>query len=218
MLGNDEDRERSTSTKRRKLNTAIPDKGATQVQPPLDCMSVDNLTDIQEQSVNKVRSYQLQSPNSLIAANDGVLDYSVKQIAKPLPRSGCIFRGVFDTLRDLNVHHRSHAISCRPHSSNSNLILLFAIFVVLIGMVQVAQASAPPLATSTLSIYALNANGLVQPVKQSSINSVIRARYPQAFVLGETKTKTKLSKSLPFDEYDIYEESGEQDESHHPVK
>jgi len=48
--------------------------------------------------------------------------------------------------------------------------LLFAV-----GLAQVVQAATPSPATSTFSIYALNANGLVQPVKQSNINSVIRA-------------------------------------------
>ncbi len=91
--------------------------------------------------------------------------------------------------------------------------LLFAV-----GLAQVVQAATPSPATSTFSIYALNANGLVQPVKQSNINSVIRAWNPQAFVLDETKTKSKLSNSLPCSEYDIYEESSEQDQPCHPVK
>jgi len=80
-------------------------------------------------------------------------------------------------------------------------------------LLQTTHASMLPPTTSTLSIYALNAN-----VKQNSINLVVKARNPQSFVLGETKTKSKLSSSLPYHGYDIYEEAGEQDQPHHPVK
>lgn len=143
----------------------------------------------------------------------------MKHITKSLPHLGRTFRGVFDTLRVLTICHRScTSFSCRSCSSNSSFPLFLGLFVLFIGLAQVVHASTPPPATSTLLIYALNANGLVQPVKQSNINSVIKARSPQAFVLGETKTKSRLRNSLPYNEYDIYEEPGEQDEAHHPVK
>ena len=64
----------------------------------------------------------------------------------------------------------------------------------------------------------LNANGLVKPVKLNHINSVVRTRSPQAFVIGETKTKSKLSKSLPFSDYEIYEEEGIPVKNHHIFK
>jgi len=67
-------------------------------------------------------------------------------------------------------------------------------------------------------IYALNANGLVQPVKLNHINKVINTLKPHAFVIGETKTQSKLSKSLPFLDYDIYEEPGERADNHHIFK
>lgn len=120
-------------------------------------------------------------------------------------------------LRDLTVHHCSCTFSCRLHLSNPSFSLLLGLLIFVIGFTQIANMSAPPV-TLTLSVYALNANGLVQPVKQSNINSVIKARNPQAFVLGETKTKSKLRSSLPFLDYDIYEEPGEQNEAHHPIK
>jgi len=81
-----------------------------------------------------------------------------------------------------------------------------------------AQAAFPMTSTSTFSVYALNANGLVQPIKLNHINNVINARRPQAFVIGKTKTKAKLSKFLPFSEYVIYEEAGECAENHHIFK
>lgn len=100
-------------------------------------------------------------------------------------------------------------------------ILLLTILLFVIGLLDVVQAAGMPLSsTSTISIYALNANGLVQAVKVKHINNVINLRRPHAFVIGETKTKTKtkLSKSLPFLDYDIHEEAGESAENHHIFK
>ena len=164
----------------------------------------------------EVRNCCLSPLSPLMAANDDTPDHSMKPISRPQPRYECIFRGVFDTLRNLTVHRCSRTVYYRSYSSNICLLLLGLLFV--LSFAQTIHASAPSSATSTFSIYALNANGLVQPIKQSNINSAINARNPQAFVIGETKTKTKLSNSLPYLDYDIYEESGEQDQPHHPVK
>jgi len=221
ISANSLDWELSASAKKRKLSMAVPTSpdAHAHAQTLPGSMLVDNQAHIQELPADKVRCRSLPPPKSLIAANDGIPDPSMKRITKSLPRVGCTFRGVFDTLRNLTVCHRSRtSLSCRSWSPNSSVPLFFGLFVLFIGLAQVAHASTPPPATSTLSIYALNANGLVQPVKQNNINSVIKAKSPQAFVLGETKTKSKLRNSLPCDEYDIYEEPGEQNEAHHPVK
>lgn len=85
----------------------------------------------------------------------------------------------------------------------------------LLSVVPLANATTP---TSTFTIYALNANGLVQPVKLSHINNAINAHKPHVFVIGETKTQSKLSKSLPYLDYDIYEEPGERCDGHHIFK
>ncbi|KIK04951.1 hypothetical protein K443DRAFT_35575, partial [Laccaria amethystina LaAM-08-1] len=85
-------------------------------------------------------------------------------------------------------------------------------------MSRTVSAYVPPSATSSFTIYGLNANGMVQPVKVSHFNTVIGARRPHIFVVNETKTKSKLSGSLPFSDYDIYEEPGECAEGHHIFK
>lgn len=89
------------------------------------------------------------------------------------------------------------------------MIVLFA------GLLSVANAAMP---TTTFSIYALNANGLVQLIKLSHINNVINAHKPHIFVISKTKMQSKLSKSLPYLDYDIYEEPGERCEGHHIFK
>lgn len=59
---------------------------------------------------------------------------------------------------------------------------------------------------------------MVHPVKINHFNSVIGTRRPHVFVVNETKTKTKLGSSLPYSDYDIYEEPGECAEGHHIFK
>jgi len=214
----DNDGERLAGIKRRRLDTATPASGTVNALPhtPIETMSADDETDAQDQleATNMVSSDHLSVANPLIAANIGMPDPSMKHSIGPPHCRVRAFHGVLDTLRDLTIPNSSRTTLCRSQSRTSYFVLLL---ILIISLAHIAQASSHT-PTSTLSIYALNANGLVQPVKQNSINSAIRARNPQAFVLGETKTKSKLSNSLPYIEYDIYEESGEQDESHHPVK
>jgi len=212
---NENERER---IKRRRLNDKAAPRETDDAHSrlPQAQMLVDNNVDTRLQS-EEVRTCHLSPSNNLTAAKDDTPDIPMKPVIRPLPhpRSAYTFRGVFDKLRNLNVHNHSRTVY---HRSRSNSCFLLLGLLLAISLLQTAQASTLPPATSTLSIYALNANGLVQPVKLSHINSVIKARNPQTFVLGETKTKSKLSSSLPFHDYDIYEESGEQDQPHHPVK
>lgn len=130
-----------------------------------------------------------------------------------------VFRGIFDNLRDLSRCCRSRVFSRRSAvNTTPNSYFIIGLLVVALSLVQITQAATPPASTSTLSIYALNANGLVKPVKLNHVNAVIKARSPQAFVIGETKTKSKLTKSLPCSDYEIYEEEGLPAENHHIFK
>jgi hypothetical protein len=159
-----------------------------------------------------------QSPNPLTAANDGTPESMMKPIVTR-PHMIISFRGVLDSLKDFSGYRRSRISSHRSKTTNMKPILLLTILLFMISLLNVVQAASTPLSsTSTISIYALNANGLVQAVKVKHINNVINLRHPHAFVLGETKTKTKLSKSLPFLDYDIHEEAGESAENHHIFK
>ena len=155
--------------------------------------------------------------NTLIATYDDI-PVSMMTNKTPVTRPKSMFRGVLDKLRDLSQYRRSRTISCRSPPANlcPKSFLIIALLVIAMSVLQTAQAFHAP--TSTFSIYALNANGLVQPVKLNHINSVINAMKPQAFVIGETKTRANLGESLPFSDYDIYEEAGECAENHHIFK
>ena len=171
-----------------------------------------------------VRQSILLDKDKLMAAHNVNSDPMMPS-TRPLPHAKGIFRGVFDSLRDLpRCHYSRPLFSCRPAqnvvptTSNSNLVLVICLVLILASMVQAAQASVPPSATSTFTAYSFNANGMVQPVKVNHFNAAVAARSPHAFVINETKTRSKLSRSLPYNEYDIYEEPGEQAEGHHIFK
>ncbi|TFK35966.1 hypothetical protein BDQ12DRAFT_262093 [Crucibulum laeve] len=72
--------------------------------------------------------------------------------------------------------------------------------------------------TNCFTIYALNANGMVNPGKLAHINSVLTIRRPHIFVISETKTNVRIADKLPIHEYNIYEEVGKPAENHHIFK
>lgn len=80
------------------------------------------------------------------------------------------------------------------------------------------KAANPQAAMSNFILYSLNANGMTNPVKVDHFNSVIGSRWLHIFVVNETKTWSKTSKTLPSDDYDIHEELGEPAENHHIFK
>ena len=80
------------------------------------------------------------------------------------------------------------------------------------------EAVNPHLATTNFILYSLNTNRMTNPVKVNHFNSVIGSRQPHIFVVNETKTCSKTSKTLPFHDYDIYEEPGEPADNHHIFK
>jgi len=169
--------------------------------------------------INTVRHITPHNSNTLIVTHGDVTG-SVMSNKAPIFHTKNIFRGVFDTLRDLSRYRRSHNFFCRSSAMNAspNFVFITMLLIIALSLLQLAQAAIPPTLTSTLSIYALNANGLVKPVKLNHINNAIKTRNPQAFVISETKTRSKLSKSLPFSDYEIYEEEGICAENHHIFK
>ena len=208
----DGDNELDSAKKRCIDDLAIADDGDVTQIAEVEKMVTDN------GHHEPVRSISYLTPNTLIATYDDT-PVSVMTAKTPVTRPKSMFRGVLDNLRDLGEYRRSRAFSCRSPRANlcPKSFLILALLVIAMSILQTAQAAFPMTSTSTFSIYALNANGLVQPIKLNHINSVINAKSPHAFVLSETKTQAELSNSLP-PEYDIYEEAGECAENHHIFK
>jgi hypothetical protein len=216
------DDRRSFSTKRRRLsNDDTEEKEVASLATGVS-MAVD-VSDPQAKEVDMVCHSPPPLKDTLMVTHDDASASSLNHTKKPLPRSSGIFRGVFDCWRDLSKCHRDSRPLCRftrtyKCSPDFNILLLLGMFVLAVSMSCTVSAYVPPSATSSFTIYGLNANGMVQPVKVSHFNTVIGARRPHIFVVNETKTKSKLGGSLPFSDYDIYEEPGECAEGHHIFK
>ena len=136
---------------------------------------------------------------------------------KTKPRVGR-FWGVLDNLKDLS--------SCRPVSCThppcrlpNRINFVALLLVALLGFASLSAvcampAQASPLSpTTSLSIMALNANGLVKAEKIDLVARSVFARRPHVFVGGETKTnsRTKLSRSILGEHYNFYDEPGQPD-------
>jgi hypothetical protein len=211
---------RPSTAHRRTSGTSIADADDTETNAlKRRRLDSEHVIDHQDEDMgSSVRNYIPPNTSKLTVAHDGI---SVTMMnAKPAHRRiQCVFRGVFDRLRDLRSDRHSYTSLFRSPKTpeNMNLCFILGFLVIALSLLPMASAAGPT-STSTFSIYALNANGLVQPVKLNHINNAIRTLKPHIFVIGETKTQSKLSKSLPFLEYDIYEESAERAVNHHIFK
>jgi hypothetical protein len=94
------------------------------------------------------------------------------------------------------------------------LILLLMTLFILIR----CSAATPTGRLSGLSLYALNANGMVNEGKLSQISSSLRMRRPHILTISETKTSDKVGNKLQTDDYNFFEETGIKMENHHLYK
>ena len=105
----------------------------------------------------------------------------------------------------------------KPHTKSSlNNILSILFMVCFLSFIQ--TTSAMSFRASSLSVYALNTNGLVNPGKIAHINSAINARCPHLFVISETKTNSNMGSKLLKNDYNIFEETGVKTDNHHLYK
>src|ERR1700732_3042606 len=86
------------------------------------------------------------------------------------------------------------------------LLWLVILSICFLSLLQPVTAMLPH--ASTLSVYALNANGFVSTAKIHLVNNMIHLRRPHLFVISKTKTSSKMSSRLPTQDYNIYEETG----------
>ncbi|KAF8219357.1 hypothetical protein L208DRAFT_1067152, partial [Tricholoma matsutake] len=64
----------------------------------------------------------------------------------------------------------------------------------------------PTFAQSELMVCALNANGLMSPVKLAIIGPLLMKLAPHFFALSETKTQTNAASNLQISNYEVFEE------------
>ena len=222
LHSNKSDDQHSFSTKRRRLSNDDIKENEVATYATGGTMVVD-VPDPQAKKVHEVCPLPSPQQDTLMVIHNDTSVSPLNCMKKPLPRSTGIFRGVFNCWRDLSSGHRESHPPCRytrtyRWSSEVNVLLFLGMLIFMVSMVGTVSAYVPPAATSSFTLFSINANGMVQPVKVNHFNSVIGARRPHIFVINETKTKSKLGGSLLFSNYDIYEEPGECAEGHHIFK
>ncbi|KAF8226584.1 hypothetical protein L208DRAFT_1301176 [Tricholoma matsutake] len=76
----------------------------------------------------------------------------------------------------------------------------------------------PTFAQSELSVCALNANGLMSPVKLAFIAPLLMKLAPHFFALSETKTQMNAASNLHISNYEVFEEKAVPCVASHLVK
>jgi hypothetical protein len=101
----------------------------------------------------------------------------------------------------------STALSCYLFAASHIQSLL--LLLVLLFLVNITSAM-PATPQSLISMCALNANGLVYPVKLVFIGAMITNMLPHIFTITETKTMSNAGSGLPIINYKIFEENSVQ--------
>ena len=116
----------------------------------------------------------------------------------------------------LNSVRRVWKSRSKIQSHNNGFLSFIVTVTTFLSFVQ--MASAMSFRASTLSVFALNANGMVNPSKIAHINTAINTQRPHLFVISETKTNSRMGSKLPVRDYNIFEETGVKTDNHHLYK
>jgi hypothetical protein len=89
----------------------------------------------------------------MLTTTDGNTEVSVMRNKIHIPRTKCVFRGIFDNLRDMSSCCRSRVLFRRfAVNTTPNSYFIIGLLVIALSLIQIAQAATPPASTSTLSI------------------------------------------------------------------
>ena len=106
---------------------------------------------------------------------------------------------------------------CYRNSAKSMPPFLLWALLALMLFCSICPVAAAPSAAGSLSLYALNTNGFVHPMKIDATNNAISHRNPDILVITETKTNSARSQKLSND-YQYFEEHGIPVSGHHLYK
>ncbi|KAG6876098.1 hypothetical protein C0993_005552 [Termitomyces sp. T159_Od127] len=105
----------------------------------------------------------------------------------------------------------SVAPSCSfPRSSSTIFLTKLILYLLLFSFLVTHTHAQPALPPSQFSVCALNANGLVSPIKLAHVGAMLTKLIPHFFALSETKTRSSTGSRLPLSNYEIFEELGVQ--------
>ena len=106
---------------------------------------------------------------------------------------------------------------CR-RSKNTMPFFLTLLLALVTVLCLIETAAAAPSVASSLSLYAVNSNGFVHPMKIDATNRAISHRNPDVFVITETKTNSPRLSKMSYNEYQIFEGHGVPVVGHHLYK
>jgi hypothetical protein len=141
-----------------------------------------------------------------------------------------VLEGTDQLGRACNAELLSSKFPCSYSTSKSLPSFLVWILVALITfcLVNCAAAAATPAASAapaasampaaSLSLFALNTNGFVHPMKIDATNRAISHRNPGIVVITKTKTNTLGSSKMSYTDYQFFEERGTPTVGHHLFK
>lgn len=111
-------------------------------------------------------------------------------------------------LTDNFLSSPSYLLSLFPTDFYSILRLIrFVIYMFVLSIILPVVLAQPTPPQSQVTILALNANGLVSPVKLALIGPLIAKVAPHFFAISETKTRSNAGNNLPISNYEIFEEN-----------
>ncbi|KAF5380096.1 hypothetical protein D9615_006221 [Tricholomella constricta] len=101
-------------------------------------------------------------------------------------------------------------LSFRSLATRSTFLCRVLILLLLFSFAVNVTMAMPVPAQTSVSMLALNANGLVSPVKLTNIGALIMKVLPHIFVISETKTRSNAGSQLQVSNYEIFDENGVQ--------
>jgi hypothetical protein len=133
--------------------------------------------------------------------------------SRPLIAVSCVIVNMFDGMGQndqlgclsITKPLSTKALHCR-YSSKKMPLFITVIIVMLILLCSIGSTAATALSTGSLSLYALNTNGFVHPMKIDAINRAISYRNPDVVVITETKTNSLGSSKMSYNDYQFFEE------------
>jgi hypothetical protein len=117
-----------------------------------------------------------------------------------------------------NTSCNMNPIAKRPIAAALSWNMVGWLLVLILVLGTIPQCNALMTGPNGLTMYALNANGMVHEGKISQINDAIKMRRPHILVISETKTHAKVGNKMDAKEYNFFEETGVKMDNHHLYK
>jgi hypothetical protein len=200
---------KSTSAKRRETGDTLVVSLASQETAVLD-EDVDMVPESQEQVSSLINTTVAQTETTLRQ----VMEASMAR------------EQLLDT-SSVDSRTCSHIVSCQKVALCFSLVLHYLVmsmktlpgWILMIAFLAMfVQESTASMTGNGISLYALNANGMVNLGKMSQISSALKIHRPHILTISEMKTSDKVGNKLDVEDYNFFKETGVKMDNHHLYK